>query len=80
MSELQYKLDRGEINPQKYFNAWDAEMEEKERLYPRLPRSVVWVFDGVVSRVPASGRHPTSHLLFPLESLRTHFSMLIRMT
>ncbi len=34
MSELQDKLDRGEITPQEFFDAWDAEMEEKERLHP----------------------------------------------
>jgi hypothetical protein len=34
MSELQDKLDRGEISAKEYFDAWDAEMEEKERLHP----------------------------------------------
>jgi hypothetical protein len=34
MSELQDKLDRGEITPEEFFDAWDAEMEEKERLHP----------------------------------------------
>jgi hypothetical protein len=39
MSELQDKLDRGEISPQEYFDAWDEQMEENTA--PRLPRSVV---------------------------------------
>ena len=30
------KLDRGEITPQEFFDAWDAEMEEKERLHPGI--------------------------------------------
>jgi hypothetical protein len=34
MSELQDKLDRREITPQEFFDAWDAEMEENERLHP----------------------------------------------
>jgi hypothetical protein len=34
MSELQNKLDRGEITPQEFFDVWDKEMEENERLYP----------------------------------------------
>jgi hypothetical protein len=29
MSELQDKLNRVEISAQEYFDAWDAEMEEK---------------------------------------------------
>jgi hypothetical protein len=31
MSELQDKLDRGEITPHEFFDAWDAEMAENER-------------------------------------------------
>jgi hypothetical protein len=27
-------LDRGEISPEEFFDAGDAEMEEKERLHP----------------------------------------------
>jgi hypothetical protein len=34
MSQLQDKLDRGEITPQEFFDAWDLEMEEKEPLHP----------------------------------------------
>jgi hypothetical protein len=34
MSELQDKFDRGEISPQKYFDAWDEQMAENERLHP----------------------------------------------
>jgi len=34
MSELQDKLDRGEITPQEYHDQWDKEMEENERLSP----------------------------------------------
>ena len=34
MSDLQDKLDRGVITPQEFFNAWDREMEENERLHP----------------------------------------------
>jgi hypothetical protein len=36
MSDLQDKLDRGEITPEEFFDAWDAEMEEKERLHPGI--------------------------------------------
>jgi hypothetical protein len=32
MSELQDKLDRGEITPQEYHDRWDEQMAEKERL------------------------------------------------
>jgi hypothetical protein len=31
MSELQDKLDRGEITPEEYHDRWDKEMEENER-------------------------------------------------
>jgi hypothetical protein len=34
MSELQDKLDRGEISSQEYFDAWDEQMAENERLHP----------------------------------------------
>lgn len=34
MSELQNELDRGEISPKDFFDAWDEQMEEKERLHP----------------------------------------------
>jgi hypothetical protein len=34
MSELQDRFDRGEITPQEFFDRWDAEMEENERLHP----------------------------------------------
>jgi hypothetical protein len=34
MSELQDKLDRGEITQQEFFDAWDLKMEERERLHP----------------------------------------------
>jgi len=34
MSDLQDKLDRGEITPEEFFDAWDREMEENERLHP----------------------------------------------
>ena len=36
MSEVQDKLDRGEIGPKEFFDAWDREMEENERLHPGL--------------------------------------------
>jgi hypothetical protein len=36
MSELQDKLDRGEITAQEFFDAWDREMEENERLHPGI--------------------------------------------
>ena len=29
-------MDRGEISPQEFFDAWDAEMEENERLHPGI--------------------------------------------
>jgi hypothetical protein len=34
MSDLQDKLDRGEITPQEYHDRWVAEMEENEQLRP----------------------------------------------
>jgi hypothetical protein len=34
MSELQDRLDRGEITAKDFFDAWDREMEENERLHP----------------------------------------------
>jgi hypothetical protein len=34
MSNLQDKLDRGEITPQEFFDGWDEQMEENERLHP----------------------------------------------
>jgi hypothetical protein len=34
LSELQDQLDRGEITPDQYQDAWSAEMEENERLHP----------------------------------------------
>jgi hypothetical protein len=34
MSELQDKLNRGEMTPQEFFDAWDTEIEENERLNP----------------------------------------------
>jgi hypothetical protein len=36
VSELQDKLDRGEITPQEFFDAWDKQMEENERLHPGI--------------------------------------------
>jgi hypothetical protein len=36
MGELQDKFDRGEITSQEFFDAWDREMEENERLYPGI--------------------------------------------
>jgi hypothetical protein len=36
MSELQDQLDRGEITPDQYDDAWNAEMEENERLHPGI--------------------------------------------
>jgi hypothetical protein len=34
MSQLQDKLDRSQISLQEFFDAWEAEMEEKERIHP----------------------------------------------
>jgi hypothetical protein len=34
MSDLQDQFDKGEITPQEFFDAWDLEMEERERLHP----------------------------------------------
>jgi hypothetical protein len=36
ISELQDQLDRGEITPDQYHDAWSAEMEENERLHPGI--------------------------------------------
>jgi hypothetical protein len=36
MSELQDKLGRGEITPQEFFDAWDEQMAEHERLHPGI--------------------------------------------
>jgi hypothetical protein len=36
MSELQDKLDRGEITLDEYHALWVAEMEENERLHPGI--------------------------------------------
>jgi hypothetical protein len=52
MSELQDKLDRGEITPQEYFDAWDAEMEEKERLHPGFHDR--W-YEYLMARYPGPG-------------------------
>jgi hypothetical protein len=49
MSELQDKLDRGEITPQELFDAWDLKMEERERLHPGFHDRVLWFLDGQVS-------------------------------
>ncbi len=32
MSELQDRMERGEITSQEFFDAWDEQMEENERL------------------------------------------------
>jgi hypothetical protein len=36
MSELQDKLDRGEITLYEYHASWIAQMEENERLHPGM--------------------------------------------
>lgn len=36
MSELQDKLDRGEISPQECHDQWDEQMAENERLHPGI--------------------------------------------
>jgi hypothetical protein len=41
MSELQEKLDRCEITPQEFFDAWDREMEENERLHPGIHERMI---------------------------------------
>jgi hypothetical protein len=55
MSELQDRFDRGEITPQEFLDAWDAEMEENERLHPGFHDRAVWVFNGNIP-VPVSVR------------------------
>jgi hypothetical protein len=49
MSELQDKLDRGEITPQEFFDAWDAEMEENELLDPGIHD---WLYEYLKARYP----------------------------
>ncbi len=34
--KLQDQFDKGELTPQEYFDQWDAEMEENERLHPGI--------------------------------------------
>jgi O-methyltransferase involved in polyketide biosynthesis len=36
VSKLQDQFDKGELTPQEYFDQWDAEMEENERLHPGI--------------------------------------------
>jgi hypothetical protein len=36
ISELQDKLDQGEITPDEYRDAWIAEMQKNERLHPSM--------------------------------------------
>jgi hypothetical protein len=36
MSELQDKLDHGEITLQEFFDTWDREMAENERRHPGI--------------------------------------------
>ena len=36
MSELQDKLDRGEITPQEFFHAWDEPDGRAKRLHPGI--------------------------------------------
>jgi hypothetical protein len=52
MSELQDKLDRGEITPQEFFDAWDAEMEENVRLHPGIHDR--W-FKHLMAKYPGDG-------------------------
>jgi hypothetical protein len=52
MSELQDKLDRGEITPQELFDAWDLKMEERERLHPGFHDRF---FDFWMAKYPGDG-------------------------
>jgi hypothetical protein len=52
MSELQDKLDRGEITPQEYHDQWDKEMEENERLHPGIHDRL---YEYLMAKFPGSG-------------------------
>lgn len=61
MSELQDKLDRGEITPQEFFDAWDAEMEENELLHPGIHD---WLYEYLKARYPGPGVDADDFLCF----------------
>jgi hypothetical protein len=52
MSELQDRLDRGEINPKEFFDAWDEQMAENERLYPGIHDRL---FEKLIAMYPGLG-------------------------
>jgi hypothetical protein len=52
MSDLQDKLAAGEITPEAYFDAWDREMEENERLNPGFHDRL---FEHLKAKYPGKG-------------------------
>jgi hypothetical protein len=52
MSDFQNKLDRSEITPQEFFDAWDREMEEKERLHPGFSDQM---YEYLMAKYPGPG-------------------------
>jgi len=52
MSDLQDKLDRGEITSQEFFDAWDEQMEENERLRPGFHERM---YEYLMARYPGLG-------------------------
>jgi hypothetical protein len=52
MSEVQDKLDRGEITPQEYHDRWLAEMAENERLHPGIHDR--W-YESLMKKYPGDG-------------------------
>jgi hypothetical protein len=52
MSDLQDKLAAGEITPEAYFDAWDREMEENERLHPGIHDRL---FEHLKAKYPGPG-------------------------
>jgi hypothetical protein len=52
MSDLQDQFDKGEITPQEFFDTWDKEMEEKERLHPGFHDRM---YEYLMSKYPGPG-------------------------
>lgn len=52
MSELQDRFDRGEITPEEFFDLWDKEMEENERLHPGIHDRL---FEKLMAKYPSPG-------------------------
>jgi hypothetical protein len=52
MSELQDKLDRGEITLEEYHASWITQMAENERLYPDVHERL---YEYLMAKYPGAG-------------------------